>query len=436
MGESVSASSQPQRTRRRFLKAKTILGLLLLAVSFFHVGRHVVNEITSSAVVTAEIDRIVAPMQGFVTHIARSGEMVPVDSPLVTLEAYVVDEQERLRLERELGVLETGVWLAERELAELAETERRWVERENAWREALGRLLQAEERELSAMISAREALLEQRRAERHWAEDMASRSLWAEPRVAAARASERALEMEIAALAARRDRLRIEREVAENGQRLREGSIDAPSAALFREQLALRRSDTVRRLEEAKAQAWVVRVAGLYALEAAERRRFWEARRERDSYVWQRHVVPGSLVQPGMTLLDAVSCRDVFVLAALPERLYDSLATGSLVWVVLRDGRRFEAKLVRKYGYGSLMAEEGVLAAKLVRPFGSSLTVRLEPTLEGREVLTRGGEEPCPLGRQADVVVPRRVMVGSVWSAIDDWASVALTAVRSLLTPP
>lgn len=216
-----------------------------------------------------------------------------------------------------------------------------------------------------------------------------------------AEAEREAARRETAALTTRMALLERQAVAAGQGIFTELGHIGAGYAEQRLDEIALRRAELARL--ESFQQAALRRAE--QRLQEEEAQYAWEREATlvppASQTVWRLRAQPGQRVAPGEVLAELVDCRNIFLLAAVPQSALPSLPRGTSARLRLAgEQREWPGMVVGRLGEG-VVREADNLAALPSRPVAPSALVKiaLEPLPEGT---------PCPVGRVGRVLFERR----------------------------
>ena len=403
--------------RSRF--ARIALACGLIAIGTWEFLPYLTHRVASSAFVNAEIVRVTAPIRGRLSgELPGKGTFIEENKDVTLIEAAVPDRRQLAVFEQQFAVAAAQIELAQRHLVEIGETDHRLLDRADQHRAAVLSEMTAEVDEAQAEVQAcgieRDEL----------ARDLDRRRQLNQSGVESARTFEAAesahgaASAKCEAAAARLDRLRLERQAAQNGVYLRDGGNDTPYSQQQRDRLMLRRQEV-----EAQLLSETARVKQLEGEIAQERERIIDTSRydftlPQQHLVWAISASPGSTVVEGQSLIDLADCTRRFVSVELPERQAESIRRGDVAQIRLVGSDEWITGIVERMRGSSALTDERLYAAQPKAPTERQVSV---------DVLFTGAEpgddssRQCDIGRQAEVRFDRGLpsfasLVGSAFA--------------------
>jgi len=352
---------------------------------------------TEYAVVSAYTMPVRTPIGGEVTHLAaRAGEAIPSGPAFARVENLRADPGrlldalvERDRARDEVGALLGQISTLEGLAADVRA--RRQVHRDFSAGHLMAQASEAMEWRAAALARSQRTTLEVVRAT-----ELARLGHASQAARERAEAEQESARREAAAQGARIASLGRQAEAAASGVFTELGHIGASYAEQRLDEIALRRSDLIR--EASRQQS---------ALTRAERRLIEEQAQHETQRaallnpmagltVWQLKAQPGQRVAADEVVAEVLDCRDIFVLAAVPQTALPSLSPGTTARFRLAGERQERLGIVLGRDGEASAHESRNLAARPGRPHGGSALVRIavEPFDAGT---------PCPVGRTGRV---------------------------------
>jgi multidrug resistance efflux pump len=384
----------------RSRRARIVLACGLIALGTWEFLPYLTHRVASSAYVNAEIVRVTAPIRGRLSaELPEKGSFIQDETAITLVEAPVADRRQIAVFEQQFAVAAAQIELAQRHLSEIEEAD--------------GRLRARAEQHRAAILSEMAAGIEEAEAEAlactierdELGRDLALRRQLKQSGVAPARTLETAesthgaASAQCTAAAARLERLRAERQAAENGVYLRDGN-DTPYSQQQRDRLMLRRQEV-----EAQLLSETARVHQLEGEIAQERERILDASRyeftlPKEHLVWSIAASPGSTVVEGQSIIDLADCTRRFVSVDLPERQAESIRRGEVAQIRLLGSTEWVTGIVERMRGSAALTDDRLYAARPSAP--SERQVSVDVLLAGG-TLAEDSTRQCDIGRQAEV---------------------------------
>ncbi len=399
-GEGPPPPRRGWRSRLTSRPVRILLALILVgAAGLSIIGQRLVIS-SEHAVISAALITIRTPIRGEVTDMAAQvGERMADQAVLAIIRNPLADRgrlldaiEARDRASAEAAQLGTQIAA----LDALAETIRK---RATEHRHEASDVLAASIREGEQAQAAAEARALKARQDATRAQSLNRTGIVATAGLERAEAERDAAQHEAASLAARNESLRRQQQAIGQGVFVSGGygGIGYPEQRL--DEIALRRAELVR--QQAAQEAGLVRARMRVAEESAHH----EAEREvvlhasGDVWGWRVLARRGQRVLPDEIIVEMVNCREVFLLAAVPQTDVPRIGIGTRVRLRL-DGESEErpGKVTGWITDGTLRAD-GHLAVLPTRPRGASQVARVA-------IAQPRGQE-CPVGRTGRVLFDR-----------------------------
>jgi multidrug resistance efflux pump len=379
---------------------RLLLALTLIVVGAWAFLPHLAYRIAPTAFVNSELIRVTAPIAGRLSvDLPRRGEIIERPTTVNLVQAFSSDRRHLLNLEQQSAVAKDRAELANRQLSDIAVTDRDLQNRIDSYRAGTIQRLDQEVVEAHAEKAACIAENEQRRSVRTRLEALAKSGYTPQLRSAEAFATQEANAGRCEMADARIQRLKVEHDSAQKGVFIANGSSDVPYSQQQRDRLALRRQE----LETESLQQ--TSIAKQIATEVAEE----QSRLERighsdvvlptDHVVWSVLASPGSTVTEGQTIFDLADCTHRFVVVDLPEREFEQIKPNAPAEVRLIGGDEWRRGKVRQVIGSAARSDDRLLAAQVPHPTSSSIAVEVE-LVQDAEAEHSGF---CNIGRLAEV---------------------------------
>ena len=402
---------------------RVAVALLLMGVGVWAFAPYVAYRVSSSAFVNAEISRVRAPIEGYLSsELPRKGKFIDHVSTLTLIKSDSADRRRLLDLEGQQAAAKDRSELAQKQLADIAELDHQLQQRMQAYRGGLVERLGLEIKEAEAERTGCFVEVLQRRDIGTRMQGLAKSGATSQIRSAEALAKQEATAALCQMAAARVERLKAELNSLRKGVYLRDASNDVPYSQQQRERLFLRRQEL-----ETEARRESARALQLTADIAEERSRVERLARYNfslppDHVVWSVPASPGSAVTQGQTVIDFADCDHRFVAVELPEREFETIKPGDTASVRLIGSDIWRQGIVRQVRGSAAHEDDRLLAAEVPTPTRGNITVEVSLPREGAKTASSNF---CDIGRLADVRFHRTspaVMAtarGLFWSFVD-----------------
>lgn len=381
------------------------LALVLIAVGAWAFLPYFTNRVASSAFVNAELMRISSPMAGRLTReMPHKGRYLDKATSITLIQALSSDRRHLLDLDRQHAMATERADLAERQLAEIASSDRELERRATGYRDGMMRRINHEIDEIEAEKTGCLAEVRQRREVGARMEQLARSGTASQIRSAEALASQEAASTRCDMADARLHRLRGELDAAQQGIFLRDGANDVPYSQQQRDRLALRRQELESELLQERSRASQLAAEVKEERERVDRMGQFTLALPASHVVWSVAASPGSTVTEGQTVLDLADCGQRFIVVELPERDFEQIKAGNAAAVRLVGSTVWRTGMVRQVRGSAARMDDRLLAAQVPRPGAGSVTVEIGLTNE-EDAADRTNF--CNIGRLAEVRFPR-----------------------------
>lgn len=409
-GDRPPASPPPRATpqggwlarRWRLLAAIALLGTA--AVAMFR--QHLVVS-TEHAVISAYAIPMRTPIGGVLTAItAQAGAALEGGMPLARVENTLADRRPLLDATAERDRALEEVAALARQIAALDDITGALTARAEELRAESQHMLAAGLAEGLSLHAAAETRARRLGQEAARALELARNGVTSTALRERAEAEHDAALREAAALAARSAALAAQERAATRGLYLA-GSYGGVSYLEQRlDEVALRRSELLR--QHAAQQATANRAAARIAAEAerlaTEREALLHA--PGDWHAWRVLARPGQRVLAEDILAELVDCRDIFVLAAIPQDDAPAIAPGQPARLRLAGETQERRGTVLGWVPDGMAREGGQLAVLPTRPLGNSQLLRVA-------IAQPDAGMPCPVGRTGRLLLDRHAPAGN-----------------------
>lgn len=398
VGRAPAAPRAPSWLARRW-RLLTALGLLGLAAVALLRQQLVLS--TEHAVISAYAIPMRTPIGGELTAIAaQAGAALQGGMPLARVENALADRRPLLDATAEHDRAHDEAAAIGRQIAALDAIAAALTARAEELRAESQRMLAASLAEGLSLHAAAETRARRLSQDAARAIELARSGVAATALRERAEAEHDAALREAAALAARSASLRAQESAAARGLYLTGGYGGVSYLEQRLDEVALRRGELLRQqaTQEAAAARAAARVAAEAERLATEREAVLHA--PADWHAWRVLARPGQRVLAEDVLAELVDCRDIFVLAAIPQDDAPAIAPGQTVRLRLAGEAEERPGTVLGWMPDGMAREGGRLAVLPTRPLGNSqlLRVAIAPPEPGA---------PCPVGRTGRLLLDR-----------------------------
>lgn len=377
--------------RSRRARIALVSGLVVFGAWSF--SPYVLAEVSTQATVNAPVVRLTAAVDGTVALLPAAGHYYsdPVSIHIVNPSG---DTGDLGQIEAEGQLAAATLTMAERQLAEIRDQERRLSARASTFASAtLDRLAadrlaaQAAARACHAEVAERNAALT--RAQQLYEKQFMSQAGMERARTAAVLSSSLCDSQQ-----ARLQSVNATIGAAGRGVFLGDGFNDAPYAEQQKDRLLLQR-------QQLEATA-----VGAAARRDDAQRRLKEARGRTDfkapsgTYVWAQLASPGAAVRAGEPVLDLIDCRRRFVEVALPERRAEVVKVGNEAQIRLIGSDQWLTGRVARVAGAAAKKGDGLFAA-VTSALPDAREISVEVALPDSAAIAP--ERKCDVGRLAEV---------------------------------
>jgi multidrug resistance efflux pump len=395
-----SLSSTVERlVRSRY--ARLLLAITLIGVGAWAFFPHVAYRIAPTAFVNAELVRVAAPMAGRLSKdLPRKGDIIDHTVTVNLTETLSPDRRHFLDLEQQSTAAKEHADLARRQLAEVVKQDGALESRTTSYQSGTIERIGQEIAEAEAEKAGCLAEVDQRRDVGSRMQQLVKSGYASQIRTAEAYATQAANVTRCEMAAAKIERLKIERNSAQTGVFLRDGANDVPYSQQQRDRLVLRRQEL-----ETVIQQQTSRQAQIAAEITGERSRLDQTGHSdvvlgADHVIWSVSASPGATVTEGQTILDLADCAHRFVVVDLPEREFEQIKAGDMAAVRLIGSDDWKQGRIRQVLGSAARTDDRLLAAQIVRPASSSISVEVELLQENSDAEHNSF---CNIGRMAEV---------------------------------
>jgi multidrug resistance efflux pump len=395
-----SLSSTVERlVRSRY--ARLLLAITLIGVGAWAFFPHVAYRIAPTAFVNAELVRVAAPMAGRLSRdLPRKGDIIDHTVTVNLTETLSPDRRHFLDLEQQSTAAKEHADLARRQLAEVVKQDGALESRTTSYQSGTIERIGQEIAEAEAEKAGCLAEVDQRRDVGSRMQQLVKSGYASQIRTAEAYATQAANVTRCEMAAAKIERLKIERNSAQTGVFLRDGANDVPYSQQQRDRLVLRRQEL-----ETVIQQQTSRQAQIAAEITGERSRLDQTGHSdvvlgADHVIWSVSASPGATVTEGQTILDLADCAHRFVVVDLPEREFEQIKAGDMAAVRLIGSDDWKQGRIRQVLGSAARTDDRLLAAQIVRPASSSISVEVELLQENSDAEHNSF---CNIGRMAEV---------------------------------
>jgi multidrug resistance efflux pump len=395
-----SLSSTVERlVRSRY--ARLLLAITLIGVGAWAFFPHVAYRIAPTAFVNAELVRVAAPMAGRLSRdLPRKGDIIDHTVTVNLTETLSPDRRHFLDLEQQSTAAKENADLARRQLAEVVKQDGALESRTTSYQSGTIERIGQEIAEAEAEKAGCLAEVDQRRDVGSRMQQLVKSGYASQIRTAEAYATQAANVTRCEMAAAKIERLKIERNSAQTGVFLRDGANDVPYSQQQRDRLVLRRQEL-----ETVIQQQTSRQAQIAAEITGERSRLDQTGHSdvvlgADHVIWSVSASPGATVTEGQTILDLADCAHRFVVVDLPEREFEQIKAGDMAAVRLIGSDDWKQGRIRQVLGSAARTDDRLLAAQIVRPASSSISVEVELLQENSDAEHNSF---CNIGRMAEV---------------------------------
>jgi multidrug resistance efflux pump len=415
----------------RIRLVRLVLALTLIVLSAWAFFPHVAYRIAPTAYVNAELVRVTASMAGrLASDLPRKGDIIAHSITVNLTETLSPDRRHLLDLEQNGTTSKDRADLAKRQLAEVATADRELETQTGSYQTGMVKRFGQEIAEAEAEKTGCFAEVHQRRDIESRMEQLVKSGYASQIRSAEASAAREANTARCEMTGARIQRLKIERDSAQNGVFLRDGASEVPYSQQQRDRLALRRQELETELLQQTSNAVQLR-----SEVAEEHNRLDQVGHSNlllpaDHVVWSVSASPGSTVTEGQTILDLADCAHRFVVVDLPEREFEQIKAGDTAAVRLIGSDDWRQGKVRQVLGSAARSDDRLLAAQIPHATSSSITVEVE-LLQDKSEAERNSF--CNIGRMADVRFQRtgfgfadRLFRTLAWMTFSDGRQAAL----------
>jgi multidrug resistance efflux pump len=382
--------------------ARLALALSLITLGAWAFLPHVGYRISSAAFVNAELVRVSAPIAGRLTRdLPRKGDFIEQSSAVTLIEALSLDQRHLLHLSSQNAVAKERADLARRQLAEIVAADEELAKRAQLYRDGVIARLGHERDEAKAEKAGCLAEIQQRRDVGSRMEQLVKSGVASPIRSAEAAATVEANSTRCEMADARLARLETELASARDGVSLRDGANDAPYSQQQRDRLFLRKQELETKALEEDLQSSQLAAEMREERERLDRLRRFSLSLPVDHVVWSVAASPGSTVSEGQNVMDLASCENRFVVVELPEREFEQIKVGTVVYVRLIGSNEWRQGKVRRIRGAAARMDDRLLAAQVPNPHPSSFTV--EVGLPPDDEMQTDHSNSCNIGRLAEV---------------------------------
>lgn len=391
-------------TVERLVRSRLVrltLALVLIALGAWAFFPHVAYRIAPTAFVNAELMRVTAPIAGRLSRdLPRRGDIIDHSITVNLTETLSPDRRHLLDLEQQSAIAKDRAYLAKRQLAEVVTIDHGLETRTESYRSGMIQRLGQQVAEAEAEKAGCLAEDQQRRDVRSRMAQLAKSGYTSQIRSAEAFATQEANAGRCEMADARIQRLKIERDSAQNGVFLGDGASDVPYSQQQRDRLVLRRQDLETEMLQQNSSAVQLAAEVTEERNRLDRIGHSDLLLPADHVVWSVSASPGSTVTEGQTILDLADCAHRFVVVDLPEREFEQIKAGDSAAVRLIGSDEWRQGKVRQVLGSAARTDDRLLAAQVPHPTSSSITVEVELLQDQSEAEHNSF---CNIGRMAEV---------------------------------
>ena len=384
----------------RTRKSRVLLALLLIALSVWAFAPFAAYRVSSSAFINSEVMRVTAPIPGYLSsELPRQGAYISEAEKLTLIKSYAADRQRLLDLQGQQAGAKDRADLANKQIAEIATLDAELAKRMHTYKDSMLNRTTQEIAEAEAEKTGCEAEVSYRQEIGSKMQGLADTGATSQIRSAEALARQAEAATKCNMAGARLERLKSELAAMKQGIFLRDAANDVPYSQQQRERLFLRRQEL-----ELIARENTTRATQLATDISEEQARVEHLARydlilPADYVVWSVTASPGSVVEPGQTVLDLTDCKNRFVAVELPEREFEKIKPGDTASIRLIGSDERREGQVRQVRGSAARGDDRLLAAQI--PAATAGNIMVEVSLPPDDI--RGDSNYCDIGRLAEV---------------------------------